>query len=191
MTRSVYIIGGAGTGKSTFTSALLDLSNRSMGPLEDLHSKANSRGTMITIRGHQVGTDGVYLGCMRDAFPGTDGLDRVSFIPGEEWLQTANLPPWILAEGATLAARRFIRVLHETTDLLLVHLFADDFVKELRFLQRGSKQDPKFIEASTTRSTNLANDMAKEGVKVWDVDSADREEWEQALDVCVSHLRLS
>lgn len=191
MTRSVYVIGGAGTGKSTFTQALLDLSNRSMGPLEDLHSKPNSRGTMITLRGHQVGIDGMYLGCMRDSFPGTDGLDRVSYIPGEEWLETTeNLPEWILAEGATLAARRFIRVLHETTDLLLVHLVADDFVKELRCWERGSAQDPKFVLATATRSENLAHDMAKEGVKVWTVDSADPDEWEQGLEVCNDHLAL-
>jgi hypothetical protein len=189
MTKSVYVIGGAGTGKSTFTQEILDMSNRTLSPLEDLCQKPNSRGTVITLRGHRVGTDGMYLGCMRDSFPGTDGLDRVSYIPGEEWLQTTeNLPEFIVAEGATLAVRRFILVLHETTDLLLIHLTAEEFVKELRFDQRGSSQDEKFVLATTTRSANLARDMEKEGVLVRSVDSADPEEWDKALFEVSLHL---
>jgi hypothetical protein len=196
VTQAVYIIGGAGTGKSTFTKALLNRTGVALGPLEDLHGKPNSRGTMITLRGHRMTNrprfpDGLYLGCMRDSFPGTDGLDRVSYIPGEEWLQTALLPAWIVAEGATLAVRRFITVLNETTDLLLVHLHADDFVKELRFGQRGSNQDEKFVLATATRSANLLADMAKVGVKCWDVDSAEPDEWDQALRICEDHIRLS
>lgn len=188
MTRSVYIVGGAGTGKSTFTQEILDASNRSMGPLEDLHSKPNSRGTMITLRGHTVGLDGMYLGCMRDEFPGTDGLDRVSYIPGEEWLATALLPDWILAEGATLAARRFIYALDVTTDLLLVHLTTDEMIKEIRLQQRGSGQDEKFIAATATRSSNLALEMAKAGVRVWEADTGDPAEWEQAVEIVCDHL---
>jgi hypothetical protein len=191
VTRSVYVVGGAGTGKSTFTQTLLDLSNRSMGPLVDLYQKPNSRGTVITLRGHDIGLDGMYLGCMRESFPGTDGLDRVSYIPGEEWLQNIDGSyDFIIAEGATLAVRRFLAVLHETTDLLLIHLTADDFVKELRFGQRGSDQDEKFVLATATRSRNLVADMAKVGVKVREVDSANPEEWEQALLICHEHLRF-
>lgn len=190
MTQSVYVIGGAGTGKSTFVQQILDTSNRSLGPLEDLHSRPNSRGTMITLRGHQVGTDGMYLGCMRDQFPGTDGLDRVSYIPGEEWLQTAILPRWILSEGATLAVRRFLKVLHETTDLLLVYLTAEEFIKDLRFLQRGSSQDPKFVTATATRSRNLAVEMATAGVKVWEADTDVRGQWDEAIEICCDHLQV-
>jgi len=188
MTRSVYIIGGAGTGKSTLMGELLE--GHTLGSLEDLHSKPNSRGTVITLRGHQVDSDGMYLGCMRDSFPGTDGLDRVSYIPGEEWLETSILPSWIIAEGATLAARRFIRVLHATTDLLLVHLVADEFVVELRCMERGSKQDEKFVTGTTTRSFNLAHDMSKEGVQVWTVDTASPEECRQAGDIIREHLQI-
>lgn len=194
MTQSVYIIGGAGTGKSTFTSQLMDRYVMSWEvPLTDLAAKPNSRGTVITLRGHRLagyqGEDGMYLGVMRDSFPGTDGLDRVSYIPGEAWLEAGNLPDFIIAEGATLAARRFIRVLHETTDLLLVHLEAEDFVKDLRLHQRGSEQAETFVTGTATRSKNLAVDMAKEGVKVWTFDSAEPLEWDLALDVSVDHLR--
>lgn len=191
MNKSVYIVGGAGTGKSTFTGQLLHCIGEELGPLQDLHSKPNSRGTMITLRGHRIGGDGLYLGCMRDSFPGTDGLDRVSYIPGEEWLELGHHKEFgfVVGEGATLAVRRFITKMHEHTDLLLVHLAAEDFVKELRFLERGSNQDPKFVLATETRSRNLLEDMAKAGVACWDVDTADPAEWQQALDVTLNHLQ--
>lgn len=189
-TQSVYLVGGAGTGKSTFMQEMLDVSNRSMGPLVDLCQEPNSRGTVITLRGHEVGTDGMYLGCMRESFPGTDGLDRVSYIPGEKWLREARLPRFIVSEGATLAVRRFLTVLHETTDLLLVHLWADDFVKELRFHQRGSSQDEKFVLATATRSANLVADMAKVGVRYLSVDTSDTLEWLAAQERVAQHLHI-
>ena len=81
MTRSVYVVGGAGAGTSTFTSRLLG--EYTFGPLADLHTAQNSRGSNITLRGHMVEDDLLlYLGVMREAFPGTDGLDRVSNIAG-------------------------------------------------------------------------------------------------------------
>lgn len=188
MTRSVYIIGGAGTGKSTFTAELLH--GREFGPLLDLHQKPNSRGTVITLRGHRVAGGGMYLGCMRESFPGTDGLDRVSYIPGEAWLENGNLPPWIVSEGATLAVRRFLTVLNERSDLLLVHLHAEDFVKELRFMERGSTQDEKFVLATATRSTNLLADMGKLGMERVSVDTSDPMAWLDAQMQVASHLGL-
>lgn len=191
MTRSVYIIGGAGTGKSTFTQALLERIGGPMGPLVDLYSKPNSRGTVITLRGHGIldGPDeGIYLGCMRDEFPGTDGLDRVSYIPGEEWLVQGDLPAFLVGEGATLAVRRFLYALDVTTDLLLIHLTTDEMVKEIRLNQRGAGQDEKFITATATRSRNLAEEMRKAGTYTVDVDTSEMYDWGIALDMAVSHV---
>lgn len=192
MTRSVYIIGGAGTGKSTFMAQLIDRTSATMGPLRDLHQKPNSRGTVITLRGHALSNgqfgEGIYLGVMRDSFPGTDGLDRVSCVPGEAWLLAGDLPDFILAEGATLATRGFMDTLREQTDLLVIHLVADDFVKELRFEERGSNQDDKFVLATETRSMNLAVALTKDKADVITIDSAEPDLWNAALDECVSHL---
>lgn len=191
MTRSVYVIGGAGTGKSTFMEQMLDRLGCQMGPLTDLYQKPNSRGTVITLRGHGLAAgagEGVYLGVMRDSFPGTDGLDRVSCVPGEAWLLAGDLPEFIVAEGATLATRGFMDTLREQTDLLVILLTAEEFVKEVRFSERGSNQDEKFVLATETRSRNLAVALNKDGAKVWEVDSADPDEWEQALDIAVSHV---
>jgi len=193
MTKSVYIIGGAGTGKSTFTAELLNRLGAALGPLEDLYSKPNSRGTVITLRGHEMTNPprwrtGLYLGCMRDSFPGTDGLDRVSYIPGEEWLANGSLPDILVGEGATLAVRRFLYALDVTTDLLLIYLTTDDMVKDLRIQERGAEQDEKFVAATATRSRNLALEMNKAGVKVWEVDTGYPEEWHQALSIVQDHL---
>lgn len=192
MTKSVYIVGGAGAGKSTFTSQVMDLVVMQYAPLADLLAQRNVKN-VVTFRGHPLhdydGRDGLYVGVMRDSFPGTDGLDRASSPVGAAWLRAGDLPAFIIGEGATLSTRPFISALHECTDLLLVHLFADEFVKELRFGQRGSSQEDSFVRATATRAANLTRDMAKAGVKVWEADTADSAEWAQAIEVVVDHLR--
>lgn len=188
MTRSLYIIGGAGTGKSTFTAALLK--DQTMGAIQDLHAKRNAKA-LVTLRGHPVGDEGLYLGCMRESFPGTDGLDRASSPAGAEWLQKHALPLWIVAEGATLATRPFMHALAEYTDLLLVHLRADDFIKELRFRERGSAQDPKFVLATATRSQNLFDEMDRDNTcDLLEVDTAEPGDWHNALVECADWLGL-
>lgn len=189
MTRAVYIFGGAATGKSTFTARLLG--DLPLGPLEDLHVTPNSRGTLVTLRGHHLdGGDGLYLGCMRENFPGTDGLDRASSITGEQWLDQggAKAYRYILAEGSTLATRRFIHALDRNTHLLLLHFHCEDFVKDLRIWTRGSNQDRKFVLATATRSFNLWAEMAAAGMQALDVDTADPAAWESALQTARGFL---
>jgi hypothetical protein len=198
VTKSVYIIGSAGAGKSTFMEQLLDNLGCQMGPLVDLHSKRNTKA-LVTLRGHgligQLG-EGLYLGSMRPEYPGTDGLDRASSPVGEEWLQMSDLgapgfpplPEYIVAEGATLATRRFLNALNEHTDLLLVHLVVEEFVRELRFMERGSTQDERFVQNTVTRSANLFNDIP--GCWKLQIDTAYPDKWDTALGECLSHLGL-
>jgi GTPase SAR1 family protein len=194
MTRSLYIIGGAGSGKSTFMEELLASSNHEMGPLRDLHTKNNARGNPVTLRGHELAfgwsSAGLYLGCMREFYPGTDGLDRASSIAGEEWLEQggADAYSYIIAEGATLATRRFLYALQDRTELLLVHLFVDELIADLRFLQRGSSQDPRFVLNTVTRSANLLRDMKDRGALTATVDTADIGQWSTAQKLCLAHL---
>ena len=191
MTKAVYIVGGAGAGKSTFTQEVMDRFVMQHEPLTDLLAQKNVKN-IVTFRGHPLndyaGRTGIYMGVLRESFPGTDGLDRASSPVGAAWLRRGDLPDFIIGEGATLSTRPFVSALHECTDLLLVHLHADPFVKELRFAERGSNQKDSFVVGTATRAENLSRDMAKSGVKVWDVDSAFPEEWAGAVDVVVSHL---
>lgn len=191
MTRSLYVLGGAGVGKSTFTAQLLDAIDRPMSPLGDLHQRPNSRGTMITLRGHLISPDGLYIGHMRPSYPGTDGLDRASSIAGEQWLMEGRhlRLAYIIAEGATLSTSRFLTALNEQTDLLLVHLRCDDFVRELRFTERGSAQDEGWIKNTKTRAANLLTAMTTLGARALDVDTADPTEWKLALAASLAHVQ--
>lgn len=191
MTQSIYVIGGAGSGKSTFTAQLLDRMELHHGPLVDLYSLRNAKA-LVTLRGHYLfnpadANVGLYLGVQRDAFPGSDGLDRASSPVGEAWLIEEDcMPRLIISEGATLATRRFLTALHSGTDLLLVHLFAEPEEVLRRFEQRGSSQAPSFVANTVTRSANLARDLAAMGANLLTVRSDDDDAWEVALDLCES-----
>lgn len=183
MIPSIYVVGGAATGKSTFVSALLQ--GRAFGPLIDLHMKPDSRGNRIVLRGHELDDGGLYIGHMRPEFPGTDGLNRASAITGQEWLENggAKAYRYIVAEGITLSNRRFVTALHRHTDFMLVHLWCESFVKDLRCLERGSAQSPGFMKSSATRARNLWTELTADGVQTLSVDTADPALWDYALDV--------
>lgn len=199
MTRSVYIIGAAGAGKSTFTAELLDNMYVDLGPLEDLHAKPNAGGNIVTLRGHRMyskgdiqrGYEGLYLGVMRDKFPGSDGLDRASSPTGEEWLEKAPLgalPNIIVGEGATLATRRFLYALNKHTELLVIALKCDPVVHDLRLLARGAGQVSSFVQSTVTKTENLVRDLLMQGATVLTVDSAEQEDWTAALETAENHL---
>lgn len=188
MTRSLYILGGAGTGKSTFTAELMTQLVDFVGPLTDLAMKPNARGTKITLRGHPIttvtGDEGTYVGVLRDEYPGTDGLDSASSIAGVEWLRNAALGDLILIEGNKLVTKPFLDELATRTDLLMVHLTCPEFVRELRFMQRGSQQDPGWVKNTDTRCRNAFNRYG--GL---DVDSSDPAAWSLALAAALQHLK--
>lgn len=200
-TRAVYIIGGASTGKSTFMAELLD--DLDFGPLEDLHALPTHKDT-VTLRGHRMPGNGLYLGRMREHFPGSDGLNRASSPCATEWLtQGAWRPTWLVSEGITLGTRRFLGALHEHTELLLVHLHCDEFVKELRvgareqavaaagmrFIDRPTiVQKASFVEGTATRAVNLLADLGKFGAKHITVDTASEAQWLAGMRTCVHHL---
>src|ERR1043166_1865097 len=194
MTNSVYIIGAAGTGKSTFTAQLLEKLYVDLGDLEDFHAKPNAKGNLVTLRGHRMydkgdlqrGCSGVYLGVMRQEFPGSDGLDRASSPTGEEWLQLgdgSHLPDNILAEGATLATRRFMYALHENTNLLVLALRCDPVIHDLRLLNRGAGQVGSFVLSTVTKTENLVKDLLDKGARVAWVDADVPQYWEDALQL--------
>lgn len=178
MTRSVYVIGGAASGKSTFMAALLDRLGAELGPLEDLWSEPNSRGTLITLRGHRW-PGGVYLGKMRDSHPGTDGLDRVSSVAAVEWAKHGELPAVVVGEGLTLAHAGF---LSELPGLIVVHLTASLEEINRRCAERGSSQAQTFLVGTATRARNLAAALPCQVLQGGDL--------EIVLDLVAFHLRV-
>lgn len=187
MTRSVYVLGGNGTGKSTFTAKLLANLGWQLGPLEDLWRVPNARGSLVTLRGHRAG-DAVYLGVMREQFPGTDGLDRASSIAAAAWIGTEPLPAAVLAEGATLATTRFLTALRDRTDLLLLHLYCSDAERERRFAERGSEQAWVFAKTTAGRATTMVDRI---GGAILRVDTENPTAWDIGLDLAECHLAES
>lgn len=174
--RSLYILGGAGVGKSTFMAGVLSYLPP-MGPLVDLHA-ARNRKNLVTLRGHRLADGGVYLGKMRELHPGTDGLDRVSGPVAAEWLWLTNAP-YVIGEGATLATQDFMTELGVASSLLVVHLTADPDTHKARLEARGTNQSPTFIKSTVSRSANLVRNMRFRDVLT--VDVAKEDEWTAAV----------
>jgi hypothetical protein len=128
-TRSLYLVGGPGAGKSTLMARLL--AHWQVGP--------NVRVTEKELFGHRLADggdrEGLYLGVLREQFPGTDGLslsvNRVA-VPWAADPQQTGRYDLILAEGGRLANRPFLSALSSTTKLLLVHLAVDFDVARAR-----------------------------------------------------------
>ena len=186
MTKSLYIIGGAGAGKSTFMANVLMKIDAELGPLQDLHSKRNAKA-LVTLRGHAF-REGVYLGKMRQEFPGTDGLDRASSTTAVDWLESGRLPRRIVGEGATLATAPFLSSLSSYTELLVAHLVAPLETRRERGHERGSDQAETFLVGTATRSANLATKLRDTGVVVLDVDTTDEIDWEFKVDLAAWHV---
>lgn len=202
MTQAVYLVGGAGSGKSTFMELLLK--EQHFGPFEVLHKGQTGMG-MVPLGGHRLNGGGVYLGRKREHFSGTDALNRAASPVGVEWLGLGGLPDWIVGEGITLGTRPFLLALAAATDLLLVHLWAEPFVKELWAVERVRQvsdsgmvfhdrdtivQKDSFITGTATRAANLERDLSKVGVRTLAVDSDDDGAVIDALGACADHLWL-
>lgn len=193
MSRSVYLVGGAGTGKSTFMAQLLLELGAVAGPLIDLHAKRNAKA-LVTLRGHEIsiedGRTGLYLGYLRPGnHPGTDGLDRASGATGVEWLQQTRLLPFIVGEGATLATRPFLAELNRATELMVLHLRCDSEAElARRFARRGTTQKPSFVASTQTAARNRASELEKEGANVVHVDTTQPDACDLALDLALDWL---
>ena len=200
MIRSLYVVGPAGVGKSTFMTMLLDQSGLAVADLEEFWSKRNAKA-LVTLRGHRMfgplgDQVGVYLGSLREGdFPGTDALDRATSPTAKDWLENApDIPRTIVAEGATLATRPFLYELQDRTDLMFVYLRCEPEEHEKRLSRRGAGQPTAFIRNTVTRSENLFSDLEqraeRHGYDTKMIIGDTTEDWstELVLETALDHL---
>lgn len=181
-------MGSMGSGKSTFTAELLRRLGAELGPLTELEEGRNARGSRIRLRGHLAG-DLVYLGKMRERHPGQDGLDRASPSLVRPWLARGPGVSMIVTEGEMFATRDCMGAFAEYTDLLVIHLYAEEWLLDLRFIQRGTNQSWSAVRRTVTRAENaLAMHTEREGAHRR-VDSGAPSEWDSAIEAVLDHLQ--
>lgn len=155
MTDSLYLLGAPGVGKSTVLAQYLR--DRGYAILPD---NGALRGRL---RGHiMVGPngvpDGVYLGKMRDQFPGTDGLSMAVAPDARDWARSLDgeSTQWelVVGEGARLGNKGFLHALGETTHLTVVLLTATEATLTERRAARGSNQTPSWMRGAETAARN-------------------------------------
>lgn len=187
MTRSLYVLGATGAGKTVFVTEVLD--GVEFGPPVDVHSW-RTRTKDLRLRGHRLPGDGLYLG---RAGRGTDGLDASSIKGAAAWLRGAGepLPAWIVGEGRTLAAKSFLAALCETTEALVILLEAEDFVLEIRRMGLGIPQLAQRIEVTANSAEALLAHTERWGAMTLRLDVLDPDAWSLGLDTARTHLGLS
>lgn len=198
MTKSVYIIGGAGTGKSTVMAGIIDGLGVYLEDLEELWEESYVRkGSGLTVRvrlrgqrmydiieGEEVG---IYLGLLRPSFPGTDALDNACVPVAKAWLQdAAELPDVILGEGMLLGGGTFLELLAARTDLLVMHLTVDEEERVRRISDRGHEFNASWSQNTVTRARNSAHFLRRIGVNLVELEDP---KTDTAVTLALMHLQ--
>lgn len=163
MTRSLYIVGAPGSGKSTAMAHLLR--GWDIGP----YQKWTSREMFGHYLEHPEKGRGAYLGHLRPEYPGTDALSLSVAPQALLWLDALPLLglDWVFGEGARLSHLGFLAALDEATDLTVVYLEVDEEVAAQRRRDRGGKQlSPQFIKIQTSKARNVAAACREAGIRV-------------------------
>ena len=164
VSRSLYIIGAPGTGKSSLMRRVVSGLGLSWGPEERVWRELWVNH-LLSLGGVQVG---VSLGRERGDFSGTDALSMSAQPRVIEWLHAARMPEYVVAEGMRLSSPRFLIELDSVAPLTLVYLSDDDQVTDERRSQRegGDRLSATFVKQARTRAANSADAMDALGYPV-------------------------
>lgn len=184
MTKSVYLIGPPGVGKSTLMERLLSGYER----LHPMKHVGPPRTTALVYEpligpGDQEPT-GVSLGYRRQSFSGTDALGMSVNPQAIAWVESGAARAWaeVWGEGARLANKAFLRALDRHTELTVIELVAPWAELTARCRERGSDQADSWRRGAGTRAAKLASQLMMDGVRVHTVD-ADRPVFDVEADV--------
>ena len=164
VSRSLYIIGAPGTGKSSLMRRVVAGLGLSWGPEERVWRELWVN-PLLSPAGVQKG---VSLGRERGTFSGTDALSMSAQPRVLEWLHATELPEYVVGEGMRLSSPRFLIELDSRAPLVLVYLSDDYQVTDERRARRegGDNLTPTFVKQARTRAANAADAMEALGYPV-------------------------
>lgn len=169
MTRSIYLTGAPGTGKSTTMEHIVELLELQWLPDERVY-----RETWVNpLAGEDGALRGYSLGKRRELYSGTDALSMSASPRVLEWLRETELPEWVLGEGARLSNARFLLGLNAIAPLLLVHLTCPDDETDRRVEERGGGLTPTYRASRKTASAALVETLDALDIVVLQLDTSE------------------
>jgi hypothetical protein len=147
------MVGPPGSGKSSLMAALI--------PADWLHVPRDDEGMPRDELFHADRLVGAELGRHRASFSGTDALAMNIHPAACRWISAAH-HPLVFGEGQRLGTRSFLTAaLLAGRSVDLVWLDPPEEICRLRREARGSRQNPTWVRASTTRAARLAEAAAE------------------------------
>ena len=166
MSRALYLIGAPGVGKSSVMDELLS---------EWTVEEEAVRLAPTLLFGHWMARDdevGLYVGVRRPKFSGTDAFGMAVMPHAVSWVESAELPDLVLAEGAKLGSPKFLVPLSRRAELLVALLTASPEVLADRRAARATNQDSTWLRGAETRAREAARRCRQAGLRVVEVDAS-------------------
>lgn len=178
MSRSLYLVGGPGSGKSTVMREVVSLLGLPVGQIEPIWPHVS-----VT----HLGPDAWQWGMVRDEFPGTDALSTRAPACAREYLEAGGpVPQLTLGEGAKLSSLRFLLTLDTVSPVSVVWLTADEDELARRLAERDqsetghypkrrgrSRPTDSFRQGATTRARNRYEEATALGLPTLHLDTTE------------------